>query len=236
MNRIFFAAAAAAVAAFALSACAEPPASTARTPSTPIDNATRAEAPRRMPVAAAFVTHDVKDYDAWKTAFDEGAPARKSAGIKGVSVKRSAERPNGVTVFVAADSADVIGKFLGDPETKSSMERAGVVAPPTVLMFTPVENKTIKGRAPAAMIGKHDVADFDTWKAQFDAGAELRAKAGVIGHAIGRVTGSPNTVVLYLEAETVDSLRRLMSSEDLKASMSKAGVQGTPELSFLEGK
>jgi hypothetical protein len=226
MNRILVVAA---VAALALSACAEPPARTAA------DTGARVEAPRWSPVAAALVTHEVKDYEAWKVAFDEGASARKNAGITGVSVKRSADRPNIVTVFVAADSTDAIGTFLGDPRTQSSMQRAGVVASPTVVMFTPVENKTIRGRAPAAVIGKHDVADYDAWKRQFDAGAELRAKAGVIGYAIGRVTGSPNTVLVYLEAETVDSLRGLMSSEEMKTSMSKAGVQGSPELSFFEG-
>jgi hypothetical protein len=225
MSRVVFVAA---VAALALSGCAEPPTRTAA------DTPTRAEAPRSMPIAAAFVTHEVKDYDAWKAAFDDGASARKSAGIKGVSVKRSADRPNVVTVFVAADSADVIRTFLGDPDKTSSMQRAGVVGAPTVLMFTPVENRTIKGRAPAAVIGKQDVADFDTWKTQFDQGAEMRAKAGVIGHAIGRVAGTSNTVVVYLEAETVDSLRRLMSSAEMKASMSQAGAQGTPELTFVE--
>jgi hypothetical protein len=43
---------------------------------------------------------------------------------------------------------------------KSSMQRAGVVGTPTVLMLTPVEIKTVKGRALAAAIATFDVADF----------------------------------------------------------------------------
>jgi quinol monooxygenase YgiN len=229
MNRFFFGVSATA-AALVLSACGEPPARTAA------DTTTHAEASRSMPAAAAVLSHEVKDYDAWRAVFDEHASARKSAGIKGGQVHRSADHPNTVVIYLAADSGDAIGKFLADPELKSTMQRAGVISAPTAVMLTPVEDRTVNGRALPGVIIKHKVADFDQWKTAFDAHAATRAKAGVIGHAVNRVTDSPNTVVVYLQAENLDALRQLSSSEDMKSTMMKAGVQGPPELNFVQAQ
>jgi hypothetical protein len=178
----------------------------------------------------------VRDYDAWRVVFDEHAAARKRAGIKGAHVNRSADRPNVVTIYLVADSSDAIGKFLGDPEVKATMQRAGVVSAPTAVMITPVEDHTVMGRPLPALIVKHKVASYDTWKQQFDAHGGDRAKAGIIGHAVNRVTDSPDTLVVYLQAETIDSLRQFSSSEGLKNAMMKAGVQGPPELVFVQGQ
>jgi quinol monooxygenase YgiN len=226
MNRFFLGVSAALV----LSACAEPPARTAA------DTTTHADAPRATSAAAVVLTHEVKDYDAWRAVFDEHASARKNAGFTGGQVHRSADHPNVVVIYLAANSGDAIGKFLADPELKSTMQRAGVISAPTAVMLTPIEDKTVNGRALPGVIIKHKVADFDQWKTAFDAHAATRAKAGVVGHAVNRVTDSPNTVVVYLQAETLDALRQLTSSEDMKSTMMKAGVQGPPELNFVQAQ
>ena len=186
--------------------------------------------------AAAVITHEVRDYDAWKVVFDEHATARKRAGITQSHVNRSADRPNVVTVYLAADTSEAIGRFLADPEVKSTMQRAGVTSAPTVAMITVLEDLTVKDRPLAGAIIKHKVADYGTWKKAFDVHVAARAKAGVIGHAVNRSNDDPNMLIVYLQAESLDSLRLLASSEDMKATMMKAGVQGAPEIFFVQGQ
>jgi hypothetical protein len=235
MNRVLLGAAAAALTLFA---CADTTPRPAAAPSNEPQKGAPAEPKPGVaaPTAAVLLTHEVRDYDAWRAVFDEHAAARKRAGIKGAHVNRSADRPNVVTVYLVADSIDTIGKFLSDPDLKSTMQRAGVVSAPAAVMITPVEDHTLRGRPLPALIVKHKVTSFDTWKQQFDAHSGERAKAGIIGHAVNRVTDSPETLVVYLQAETIDSLRQFSSSESLKNAMMKAGVQGPPELVFVQGQ
>ncbi|HEX2736476.1 MAG TPA: hypothetical protein VHM70_32965 [Polyangiaceae bacterium] len=201
------------------------------------ESATSAPAatPSAVPAAAAILTHQVADYKAWRVVFDEHAGARQKAGILGSHVNQAADNPNLVSVYLAAPSAAVIQNFLADPELKSTMQRAGVVSAPVVTMLTPVEDSTIKDRPLAGAIVRHTVADFDQWKKAFDEHAPARTQAGIIGYAVNRMSAEPNTVVIYLQAENLDSLRTFAASDDLKKAMSKAGVQGPPVISFVQG-
>jgi quinol monooxygenase YgiN len=235
MNRTFLGASF----ALTLSACATtaPQAATGTTTNAP-EGTMHTESNRNVssPTAAAVVTHEVRDYDAWKAVFDEHAAARKRAGIKQSHVNRSADHPNVLSVYLAADTREAIGAFLADPEVKGTMQRGGVVGAPTVAMITVAEDLTVKDRPLAGAIIKHKVADYDTWKKAFDTHYATRAKAGVIGHAVNRANDDPNVLIVYLQAENLDSLRQLTSSEDMKSTMMKAGVQGPPEIFFVQGQ
>ncbi len=85
------------------------------------------------------------------------------------------------------------------------------------------------------MIVRHEVSDYAAWKKAFDGHAQSRARAGVIGHAVNRSVQNPNVVVLYLQAEPMDSLKAFASSDDLKQVMKGAGVVGAPDITFANG-
>ena len=82
---------------------------------------------------------------------------------------------------------------------------------------------------------RHEVQDFATWKRAFDGDSDARRKAGINGHAVNRGLKNPNLVVVYLQAESVDSLRAFASRPELKAVMTAAGVIGAPDISFVMG-
>ncbi len=63
-----------------------------------------------------------------------------------------------------------------------------------------------------------------------------RKQAGIIGYAVNRRADKPNTVVVYLQAESLDQLKAFASSPDLKAAMQKAGVVGAPQINFVQGQ
>ena len=188
-----------------------------------------------LPGAAVVIIHEVADYNAWKPVFDEDVTSRKRHHISQAHVNQSADNPNLVAVYLAADAASSIQEFAADPQLKTAMEKGGVKGPPTVIAITPTEDHTIKDRPLAGAIIRFKVASYDTWKQAFDGNADQRAKAGVVGDAVNRVDADPNTVIVYLQSESVDALRTFTSSSELRAAQQRAGVQGPPQITFWQG-
>ncbi len=83
---------------------------------------------------------------------------------------------------------------------------------------------------PIAVIVSHTVADFDTWKAAFDAVEDARRSASVVGHHINRSEENPNDLSVYLAATDAEALRAFASSQELKDAMTGAGVTGPPTM------
>lgn len=187
-----------------------------------------------LPAAAALVTHKVKDYSAWRPVFDGHGTARKQGGIVGHHVNRLADDPNTVSVYLPAGSTDALVAFATSDTLKEAMKKGGVVGEPKVLLLTPKEQRTVSKPAPGAVV-VHDVADYDAWKRVFDEHDPKRKQAGIIGYAVNRRTDNPNTIVVYLQADSLDQLRAFVSSADLKSVMERAGVIGAPQITFVQG-
>lgn len=77
-----------------------------------------------------LVKHTVKDYDAWKPAFDEHEAARRAGGSRGSHVMRNVDAPNEVLVLFEWDSAANARKFATSQDLRTVMQRAGVQGPP----------------------------------------------------------------------------------------------------------
>lgn len=189
-----------------------------------------------LPAVASVVTHEVSDYAAWKRIYDRHADARKRAGIFTAHVNRDAENPNLITIYLGARNSDSLQSFLSSSDLKSTMQKAGVKAPPQIFLIKPIEDLTIKDRALPAVMVRHRVADYAAWKKVFDDHAGTRGKAGIVGHAVNRGIDEPNLVVVYLQAEKFDQLHSFTNSADLKQTMERAGVQGSPQISFVNGQ
>lgn len=184
---------------------------------------------------AAFVTHDVMDFEVWKHAFDEHAPARRAAGIIATHVQLHASVPNRVSLYVEGTDTARLHAFLHSTALMMVMWNAGVKGPPHVVSMAPVEDFCVKDDRLAGLILQHEVADYGTWKPVFDAHAGARAKAGVVGHALYRLLHSPNTMLIHLQAETVGALEAFAATSDLEQTMSRSGVLGSPDLTFTHG-
>ena len=86
---------------------------------------------------------------------------------------------------------------------------------------------------PVALVVRHSVADFDTWKAAFDAEEDLRSAASVVGHHINRAEDNPNDLSVYLAATDTAKLETFASSDELKDVMRAAGVTSAVELTWM---
>jgi len=79
----------------------------------------------------------------------------------------------------------------------------------------------------------HEVADYPTWKAAFDAAIDWRHKNGERSARIFHTAGNLNDLILLFEWETLEQARAFMASDELKARMVSGGVRGQPRVEFL---
>ncbi len=84
------------------------------------------------------------------------------------------------------------------------------------------------------MIVKHRVANFEQWKAVFDSMEGARREHGWTAHSVLRDATDPNMVVIVNRMKDIQRAKAYGSSDALRAAMGKAGVQGPPEIQFLD--
>jgi hypothetical protein len=85
------------------------------------------------------------------------------------------------------------------------------------------------------MILSHRVEDLDTWLAGYDAAGELQRSSGIVGQAANRSVDDPSLVVVYHQAQSFDTLRSFLRSDELRTVMKEAGVDSEPEVTFHTG-
>jgi quinol monooxygenase YgiN len=81
---------------------------------------------------------------------------------------------------------------------------------------------------------RHHVADYVRWKEAFDSHLNLRKDAGETAAMLYQSVEDPRDLYLLFEFESIQHARKYMSSDELRKAMAEAGVQGTPEIKFLE--
>jgi hypothetical protein len=79
----------------------------------------------------------------------------------------------------------------------------------------------------------HEVADYQSWRAVFDAALDFRHNGGERACRVFRTTGNPNDLTLLFEWEDLERARVYMNSEELRKKMTLAGVVGVPEIHYL---
>lgn len=88
-----------------------------------------------------FVDHDVEDYDAWKTVFEEHQNVRESHGAIRHWLYRSATDPHNVFVATEFPSLEQAQAFAADESLPKVMAKAGVKSEPR--MFFREETEVI---------------------------------------------------------------------------------------------
>ena len=81
---------------------------------------------------------------------------------------------------------------------------------------------------------RHTVADYDKWRAAYDDDEATRQEYGLKELGVHRGADDPNDITAVFEIESVERAREYGRSEDLKAKMMAAGVQGMPDIWFTD--
>ncbi len=81
---------------------------------------------------------------------------------------------------------------------------------------------------------RHKVADYGRWKESFDSHLNARKRAGEVGFRLFHSMEDPREIFVMMDWDSVEEARRFFSSSELRERMQHAGVQGEPEIQYLE--
>ena len=85
-----------------------------------------------------IISHEVKNFDTWKTAFESGETMRADAGITTKGIYLSPEKTNWVTVITQTNNPETAKAFLSNPELQAAMKEAGVISAPEIKFLASV--------------------------------------------------------------------------------------------------
>ncbi|HKR99834.1 MAG TPA: cyclase [Candidatus Dormibacteraeota bacterium] len=85
-----------------------------------------------------------------------------------------------------------------------------------------------------AVIVRHRVRDYDTWKPLFDQHGDVRRQYGAIGHQLYRVSGDPQELIVVNQFADLASAQAFTRDPSLPKMMENAGVEGAPDIAFCE--
>ena len=85
----------------------------------------------------------------------------------------------------------------------------------------------------ASMLVQHKVKDFADWKKVYDSVADLRSSNGELSDKIYRDESDPNSLTIIFKWDSIPNAQRYAQSPELKAAMEQAGVEGPPNIHFL---
>jgi hypothetical protein len=85
-----------------------------------------------------------------------------------------------------------------------------------------------------ALLIRHRVADYATWKPVFDEQSATRRANGSRGGRVFRSDADPNEVLIYLEWDDLERARLFVRSNDLREAMVRGGVVDHPDVWFVE--
>lgn len=76
------------------------------------------------------------------------------------------------------------------------------------------------------------VADYETWREEYDRFYGERVALGVMGAAAFQLVDDPNDVTIWHDFETAEVAKAFVSSDALRNVMQRAGVEGEPQFWF----
>ena len=79
-------------------------------------------------MSVLLANYRVRDFDAFKTVFDDFEAVRSAYGVTGYQVLRDVDDPTKVVVMIAFPSTGAARDFTSEPRRRDALARAGVVA------------------------------------------------------------------------------------------------------------
>lgn len=186
------------------------------------------------PTLAMIIRHKVADYSTWKMGYDGHDSNRVANGLHNYVVSRGTNDSNMVLVALKMDDVDKAKAFANSKDLKDRMKSLGIKGAPMVDFIESVLNDTTGIQSTVRVMVKHQVKDWDAWKKSFDSHQQTRIDAGLIDRVVAHTVGDTHHVTLVFAVTDIDKANAFMKSEDLKAKMKEAGVEGMPDIFFYK--
>lgn len=186
------------------------------------------------PFNAMLLTHNVKDFKTWETAFKNDSAVRIANGIKVDVVSRNMDNPNSVFIATSVDDVAKAKAMLADPAMAAAMQKGGVTSKPEVEYFK-ILRLNMGAKEKTWVKITHRVKDFDTWLKAYDAeGVAARNTQGMNDAVLGRGIDDPNLVLIVFDIKDMAKAKAAIASEEKKKLMMSAGVEGMPVITFYK--
>ena len=82
---------------------------------------------------------------------------------------------------------------------------------------------------------RHRVQNYNDWKEVYDSTAELKRQYNWKRYRLFAVGGDRNDILVMEEFVNQEDAQRWLQSDDLRKAMDLGGVQGQPDVWFLQG-
>ncbi|MCH7515141.1 MAG: hypothetical protein IH947_14545 [Bacteroidetes bacterium] len=190
-----------------------------------------ASAPQNVTYLA--INHDIEDWETWKAAFDAHEPNRMENDMEVSALFRSVENENNVWVVLRTKDHESAAAFASSEDLKTVMKENGVLGEPE---FVYLDNKWFaEGEVefPSHVAIIHEVADYDSWKNEFDKGKPVRTENGFELRGISVTNDNPNKVWCLFACEDITMAKEYCGSDEFKQSLEKAGVTEEPRILYL---
>ena len=172
----------------------------------------------------------VKDFAAWRTAFEQNRLARMDAGFVAQGIMRGVENDRMIAVWFAVTDVDLAKEYFA----RGDLRAGGVEGKARVLLWSNVEAKMDPGRQGlSAALVAIKVKDIAAFKLAFDASASARTNAGIIGYGLSSDVDDPSVAYIYLQSESPDTLKTYLAAKDTKQSWKEAGQTGTASITIV---
>ena len=175
------------------------------------------------------IKHKVKDFAAWKMAYESHDSARLANGLHNYVIARGTEDSNVVLVATKADDITKAKAFVKDPALKERMKIGGVVGTPVIDLTTMVFQDTVTLSAPIRSLTKFTVKDWAAWEKAFKEGEQERINNGIAVRAYGHDADDDKKVRLVTALIDTAKAYAYWKSDMLKKRREAGGVIGEPE-------
>ena len=121
----------------------------------------------------------------------------------------------------------------GGSEEKTTADSTASTAAADTATAAPAPVNTIITTPENMMVVTFKMANYEKWLAAYEQHDSVRLMNGLHKYVIGRGLTDTNMVMVALKADDISKAKAFGKSPALKDAMQKAGVTGTPSMSFL---
>jgi hypothetical protein len=181
------------------------------------------------PQLMGLIRHKVKNYAAWKTAYDADDSARLANGIHNYVIGRGMEDSMMVMVAMKLDDLEKAKAFTNNPRLKAAMQKGGVTGVPEISFVNVMWQDTANVGSIPRVITTYTVKDWDTWKKVFEEGKQERIDNGVSDRQYGHDAGDNKKISLVTAISDTAKARIYWSSDALKKRREAGGLTSEPK-------
>jgi hypothetical protein len=167
---------------------------------------------------SAVVLQRVRDYPTWRVKFDQQLEGRKQAGFAAQGVMRGVDDERVVAVWLAVTDVTHAKAFFAQ-----AWRRLGVKARVKLSRNLAAEIPPDHEGLSAALVTLK-LEELAYFRSAFDATAQARADAGLVGYSLGQDVDDEQIVYAYLQSEQPEALKAYLSSRETRRIWKDAGV------------